>query len=172
MKGSMNNPLLQELLEQEISDLYSAEVQITSALKKSLSKVSDELLKNILAHHLKETDIQRDRLTQLAAECELSLKKSHVCKGMQGILVEAEEAQAKFKNEAQRDIAFALVARRVENYEAAGYMSAILLARALGEHAAISLLDQTLQEEKEADNKLVTLLEETLIKKLETFSTD
>jgi ferritin-like metal-binding protein YciE len=144
---------LQELLIDELRDIYSAETQLVNALPNMAKGASTGELKNLIETHLGETRGQVDRLKQIFDN--LREKPSgEQCKGMQGIIAEGSEQLAKQGDEAG-DLAIIGACVRVEHYEMAAYANAITLARALGHDDAAGLLDETLTEEKEAGKKLM-----------------
>lgn len=147
---------LHELLIDELRDIYSAEVQLVHALPKMAKGSSNSDLKDLIETHLEETRGQVDRLKQIFEELE-EKPTGEQCKGMQGIIAEGDEQLAKKGDEAG-DLAIIGACVRVEHYEMAAYANAITLARALGKGDAVSLLDETLTEEKEAGKKLMAAI--------------
>jgi ferritin-like metal-binding protein YciE len=144
---------LQELLIDELRDIYSAETQLVNALPKMAKGASSGELKDLIETHLGETRGQVDRLKQIFDN--LQQKPSgEQCKGMQGIIAEGNEQLEKNGDEAG-DLAIIGACVRVEHYEMAAYANVITLAQALGHDDAVNLLDQTLTEEKEAGKKLM-----------------
>jgi len=147
---------MQELLIDELKDLYSAEKQIVRALPKLAKAVSTPELQQALLSHLEETKGQVVRLEQIA---ELVGKKlaGKTCVGMKGVLEEGSEVLEDTKKGIVRDAALISASQRVEHYEMAGYGSAREFAKILRLPEVATLLDQTLAEEKEADKKLSLL---------------
>ncbi len=140
----------------ELQDLYGAEKQLKRALPKVAKATSDEELRNAIREHLEVTKGHVQRLEQVFESLELKAK-SKPCAGMKGIIQESPETiEEKKEREAEGvlDVAIAGGARRVENYEIAGYSAAIGMARELGHEDAAELLEETLQEEQETDEKL------------------
>lgn len=146
----------QELLVDELKDLYSAEKQIVRALPKLAKAVSTAELNQALLDHLEETKGQVERLEKIA---ELMGKKltGKTCVGMKGVLEEGSEVLEDTEKGTVRDAALIAAAQRVEHYEMAGYGSARDFAKNLGLSDVSSLLEQTLEEEKNADKKLTTI---------------
>lgn len=146
----------QELLVDELKDLYSAEKQIVRALPKLAKAVSTSELNQALLDHLEETKGQVERLEKIA---ELMGKKltGKTCVGMKGVLEEGSEVLEDTEKGTVRDAALIAAAQRVEHYEMAGYGSARDFAKNLGLSDVSSLLEQTLEEEKNADKKLTTI---------------
>jgi ferritin-like metal-binding protein YciE len=150
---------LQQLMVEELQDLYDAEKQLTRALPKVIKAISDEELGNAVSEHLEVTKGHVQRLEQIFES--LGLKaKGKPCAGMKGIVEESSETIAEKKGEEAEtvlDFAIAGGARRVEHYEIAGYSTASEMARELGYEDAAGMLEETLQEEREADEKLAEI---------------
>ena len=144
---------MQELLIDELKDLYSAEKQIVRALPKLAKAATSPDLKQALTNHLKETQGQVTRLERIA---EIVSKKltGKTCVGMKGVLEEGSEVLEDTDKGTVRDAAMIAAAQRVEHYEMAGYGSAREFAKMLGLSDVASLLDETLEEEKAADKLL------------------
>ena len=149
----MSVETMQELLIDELKDLYSAEKQIVRALPKLAKAATSPDLKQALTNHLKETEGQLTRLEQIA---EIVSKKltGKTCVGMKGVLEEGSEVLGDTDKGTVRDAAMIAAAQRVEHYEMAGYGSAREFAKMLGLSDVASLLDETLEEEKAADKLL------------------
>jgi ferritin-like metal-binding protein YciE len=149
----MSVKTMQELLIDELKDLYSAEKQIVRALPKLAKAATSPDLKQALTNHLKETEGQVSRLEQIA---EIVSKKltGKTCVGMKGVLEEGSEVLEDTDKGTVRDAAMIAAAQRVEHYEMAGYGSAREFAKMLGLSDVASLLDETLEEEKAADKLL------------------
>ena len=147
---------LQELYVEQLRDLYDAEQQIIKALPEMIEATQSEDLKDALNEHLDVTKKQAQRLEQIFQG--LGEKpKGERCKGMQGVLAEGSDLVKKIEDEDVRDAAIIASAQRVEHYEMAGYGTARTFATMLGEDEAAGLLEETLNEEKEADEKLSDL---------------
>jgi ferritin-like metal-binding protein YciE len=146
---------LEELLVDELKDLYSAEKQIIRALPKIIKAVSTPDLQEGLTNHLEETKGQVTRLEKIG---ELLGKKmtGKTCAGMKGVLEEGSEVLEDTKKSLVRDAALISACQRVEHYEMAGYGSAREFARLLGQKEVAALLDETLAEEKNADKTLTS----------------
>lgn len=149
----MSVETMQELLIDELKDLYSAEKQIVRALPKLAKAATSPDLKQALTNHLKETEGQVTRLERIA---EIVSKKltGKTCVGMKGVLEEGSEVLEDTDKGTVRDAAMIAAAQRVEHYEMAGYGSAREFAKMLGLSEVASLLDETLEEEKAADKLL------------------
>jgi ferritin-like metal-binding protein YciE len=144
---------LEELLVDELKDLYSAEKQIVRALPKIIKAVSTPKLQQGLSTHLAETKEQVVRLEKIG---EILGKKmsGKTCVGMKGVLEEGSEVLEDTDKGIVRDAALISACQRVEHYEMAGYGSARDFAKQLGQSEIASLLDETLEEEKNADKTL------------------
>ncbi|MGA9720124.1 MAG: ferritin-like domain-containing protein [Acidobacteriaceae bacterium] len=153
LRGDMSVKTMQELLIDELKDLYSAEKQIVRALPKLAKAATSPDLKQALTNHLKETQGQVTRLERIA---EIVSKKltGKTCVGMKGVLEEGSEVLEDTDKGTVRDAAMIAAAQRVEHYEMAGYGSAREFAKMLGLSDVASLLDETLEEEKAADKLL------------------
>ena len=149
----MSVETMQELLIDELKDLYSAEKQIVRALPKLAKAASSPELQEALLSHLEETKAQVVRLEQIG---EIVGKKltGKTCVGMKGVLEEGSEVLEDTDKGLVRDAALISASQRVEHYEMAGYGSAREFAKLLGLTDVATLLDETLAEEKNADKKL------------------
>jgi ferritin-like metal-binding protein YciE len=150
---------LQESLLDEIRDLYHAEKQLVRALPKMAKAASHEDLREALEAHLEETREQVARLEDVFAA--MSKKVSaKPCHGMMGIIEESSEKMQELEAGAVLDAVLIAGAQRVEHYEIGSYGTAAAWARLLGLDDVVSLLEQTLEEEKAADKKLTALAEQ------------
>jgi ferritin-like metal-binding protein YciE len=151
-----HNPL-QELLVDELKDLYSAENQIIRALPKMIKAAGAPELKRGFEKHLEETRRQVDRLDQIAGILDIRLTGKK-CKGMEGVIEEGKEALDEFEDNAL-DAALIGAAQKVEHYEIATYGTARAHAQLLGHARVVRLLQQSLNEEAATDKKLTELAE-------------
>lgn|SRR5262249_7552091 len=150
---------LQGLYVEQLRDLYDAENQIIKALPEMIDEATSTDLKDALTEHLETTKTQATRLEQIfSASGEKA--KGEKCKGMQGVIQEGSDLIDDIDDEDLRDAAIIASAQRVEHYEMAGYGTARTYAMLLGDDSASQLLQQTLDEEKEADRKLNALAED------------
>jgi ferritin-like metal-binding protein YciE len=147
---------LQELLVDELKDLYSAEKQIVRALPKLAKAATSPELKEALLNHLEETKGQVERLEQISGLVGKKLT-GKTCAGMKGVLEEGSEVLEDTDKGAVRDAALISASQRVEHYEMAGYGAARDFANLLGLSDVASLLEGTLEEEKAADKKLTSI---------------
>jgi ferritin-like metal-binding protein YciE len=143
----------------ELRDLYNAETQLVKALPKMAKAASNEELSQAFEDHLKETTEHVSRLEQIFEQ--LGEKPSgKKCAAMEGLVKEGSETMKEDYENAVMDAAIIGAAQRVEHYEMAGYGTVKAFAELLGENDHVSLLEQTLEEEKAADEKLSELSEE------------
>jgi ferritin-like metal-binding protein YciE len=152
----MSAETLQELLIDELKDLYSAEKQIVRSLPKLAKAVSTPALQQALLDHLEETKGQVERLERIAEVVGKKLT-GKTCVGMRGVLEEGSEVLEETEKGILRDAALIGASQRVEHYEIAGYGTARDFAKILGLTDVAELLEQTLEEEKAADEKLTAL---------------
>jgi ferritin-like metal-binding protein YciE len=146
---------LKDLFEHEIADLYSAETQLVEALPKMAQAASNTQLREAFEHHLEETRDHVRRLEEIRGQIGSSL--SEQCDGMKGLISEGEETIAEDGVPAVKDAALISAAQRVEHYEIAAYGTARTLAGELDLSDAKDLLDQTLDEESNADTLLTKI---------------
>jgi ferritin-like metal-binding protein YciE len=149
---------LQELYVDELRDLYNAETQLVKALPKMAKTSSNDQLREAFQEHLRQTSEHVSRLEQIFEQ--LGEKPSGKrCLGMEGLVKEGAETMRENYSHEVKDAAIIGAAQRVEHYEMAAYGTARAFAERLGENQHVSLLEQTLEEEKEADQKLTQLAE-------------
>lgn len=147
---------LQELLLEEIKDLYDAEKQLVKALPKMAKAATNPDLKQGFENHLEETENHVARLESVFERLSAPAK-GKTCKAMKGLVEEGSEAIDLDAPDSIRDACLIGVAQRVEHYEIAAYGTTRALAETLGENEVVDLLQQTLDEEKSTDEKLTTL---------------
>jgi ferritin-like metal-binding protein YciE len=150
---------LRELYIDQLRDLYDAENQLIKALPKMAKGATSDQLREGIEEHLEQTRGQAERLEQIFER--LGEKpKGKKCKGMQGLVEEGNETLKEDMEEDTKDAAIIAAAQRVEHYEISGYGTARTYANLLGENEDVELLEETLEEEKETDQKLTQLAEE------------
>jgi len=152
---------LEDLLHHELKDLYSAENQLVKALPKLAKAATNDELKSGFEEHLEQTKGHVERLEQIAQKLGIKLT-GHKCKAMEGLVEEGAELISEDAEANVRDAGLIGAAQRVEHYEIAGYGTARTLANQLGHEDIAELLDQTLEEERETDEKLTDLAESTI----------
>jgi len=145
---------LRETFVQELKDIYDAEKQLVKALPKIARATEHEELKAAFESHLEETEEHVRRLEVVFKAMDEPVKGKK-CKAMQGLIEEG----ADLIDEEEGDAALICAAQKVEHYEIASYGSLEAWARLLGEEEAAGLLEQTLDEEKAADEKLTEIAE-------------
>jgi ferritin-like metal-binding protein YciE len=150
---------LKELYIDELKDLYSAENQLVKALPKMAKGADSDELRQGFEKHLEQTKGHVHRLEQIFEALGES-PKGKKCKGMEGLIEEGSEALHEGYEGNILDAALIGAAQRVEHYEIAAYGTARAMAEVLGERNHVSLLSETLQEEKETDEKLTELAQE------------
>jgi ferritin-like metal-binding protein YciE len=144
---------LQDVFQEQIEDLYSAENQLVQALPKVAAAAQADELKKAFDEHLAETRGHVQRLDEILGQ--LGVSASTHCKGMEGLIAEGEEVIAESGDPVAKDAALIAAAQRIEHYEIAAYGTARTLADELDLDGVADLLDQTLDEEANAD-KLLT----------------
>jgi ferritin-like metal-binding protein YciE len=144
---------VQDLLIDELRDIYHAEQQLLKALPKMAKAARSDQLRHAFEHHLEETNGQVDRLRQVFEKLG-ARSRGQRCEAMIGLIEEAHEMIDEITTPEVLDVALITAAQKVEHYEIASYGSACALAEALGETEVVQLLRQTLDEEKHADQKL------------------
>jgi ferritin-like metal-binding protein YciE len=147
---------IRDLLIDEMQDLYDAEKQLVKALPKMVKAASSEELSRAFAGHLEQTKGHVERLEQ-AFQMLDQKPKNKACAAMKGLIAEAQERIQANDEGALADSAMICAAQKVEHYEIAGYGTLKAWAEELGLDDVAALLDETLREEKEADEKLTTI---------------
>lgn len=152
---------LEKLYVDELKDLWSAEQMIIKALPDMIEKASHPGLKRALQDHLQVTRGQVDRLQRIFDQLNLS-PGGEKCDGMEGILKEGQKVVKEWHDSDVLDAAIISAAQRVEHYEMAGYGCVRTWASLLGLPEQSELLQQTLNEEGEADHRLTAIAEEAV----------
>jgi ferritin-like metal-binding protein YciE len=171
---------LRDLLNHEILDLYSAEKQIINALPSMIERAYDPQLKNALDEHLEVTKIHKERLEKVQELLTDNLEdadnmvdrenqgffsrlfggvKNPKCKGIEGLIKEGKKIMAEDMTPEAMDAAIIASAQKIEHYEISGYGTAHAYARQLNLEFVATLLEQTLNDEYEADDLLTELAE-------------
>ncbi|HXM94666.1 MAG TPA: ferritin-like domain-containing protein [Candidatus Dormibacteraeota bacterium] len=152
----MQHQALKELYVDELKDIYNAEHQILKALPKMAKAATSDELRSGFEEHLEQTRGQVRRLEQIFSALD-EKPTGKKCKGMEGLISEGQEMMKEdFEGEVM-DAALISAAQRVEHYEIAAYGTVRTWAEILGKQEAVQLLEQTLDEEKETDQKLTDL---------------
>ena len=152
---------LKDLYVEQLRDLHSAETQLVEALPKMADAAALPELKTAIREHLAQTRQHVERLEAIFRK--LGQKASgETCEGMKGLIKEGE-AMIKMRGEdAAKDAGLIAAAQRVEHYEIAGYGTVRTYAELLGDAEAVRLLERTLQEEEETDERLTEIAESTV----------
>jgi len=156
--GSIN-----DVFTNELQDLHSAETQLVEALPKMAQAASAEELRKAFEHHLEETREHVRRLDEVMGQAGVSAG-TEKCKGMQGLIEEGDKIVKAQGDSATKDAALIAAAQRVEHYEIAAYGTLRTLADELDMGDAKDLLDQTLDEESNADKLLTKIATGGLLK--------
>lgn len=153
---SANIDNLRKLYVDQIQRLHSAETEIIEALPKFMESAQDLELKKALQNHLQETRQHVSRLETILQQAagKVESKKS---KAMSAIISEGEDLIGDAKNDSVRDAAIIAAGQRVEHYEIAAYGAVRDFAQIIGETDQASLLESTLEEEKNADATLTAM---------------
>lgn len=154
----MTKDSLKELYVDELKDLFNAENQLTKALPKMAKAAAAEELRQAFEEHLEQTKGHVQRLEKIFQTLGES-PKGKKCKGMEGLVEEGAEVMEEDFEGSLMDAALIGAAQRVEHYEIAAYGTVCAFAEELGETEQASLLNETLEEEKETDEKLSKLAE-------------
>lgn len=152
---------MNDLLIDQLQDLYDAEQRLVQALPKMAEAANDRALKDAFKMHLRETEGQVTRLER-AFQSMGQAPKAKTCDAMKGLVAEGQEAIDAEGDPSVKDAALIAAAQRVEHYEIAAYGSARAFARRVRNNSVAQLLDQTLAEEKNADQKLTQIAESAI----------
>jgi ferritin-like metal-binding protein YciE len=150
---------IEELFVHELSDIYSAEKQLTKALPKLARAAANPSLVTAFETHLEETNGQIERIDQVVELLGIRLKRIR-CAAMEGLVEEGKEIIESIEQGALRDAALIGGAQKVEHYEIASYGTLAALAKQLGYKQALPLILETLEEEKATDQKLTLIAEQ------------
>ena len=157
--ASNQGPLMEKFLVDELKDIYWAEKHLLKALPKMEKAATTEELKESFVDHL---EVTRGHVSRLEEAFEIMGKKAQAkkCEAMNGLTKEAEEIiEDTEEGTITRDAALIMAAQKVEHYEIATYGGLKQLAKTLGRNDLSDLFDQTLAEEKEADELLTNIAE-------------
>lgn len=152
---------MEDLLQYELRDLYSGESQLITALPEMSSAATNAELQDAFDRHLKETKEQKNRLEKISELLNFDIK-GETCEAMQGLVQEGKEVIGMGGDEDVKDAALIAAAQRVEHYEIAGYGSAYHFAKLLGHQDVCDMLQEILDEEKNADAMLNKLAVERI----------
>lgn len=156
-----NHSKLHKLFEEELKDIYWAEKALLKAIPKMIKKASSDELVEALEAHLEETEGQVERCEQVFELLEKPAQGKK-CEAMDGLITEAEDLMSESDEGVMRDAAIISAAQKIEHYEIASYGTLKAFAKILGLNEAADLLEETLNEEKSADEKLTGVAESTI----------
>lgn len=157
--GIQTNTQLQKVFEDALKDIYWAEKHLTKALPKMQKAATTEGLKNAIEEHTTQTEEHVERLEQVF---ELMGKKAQAkkCDGMEGLVKEGESIVEETEDGSMaRDAGIIMAAQKVEHYEISAYGTLVQMAKTMGFDEGAEILEQTLEEEKEADELLTQIAE-------------
>jgi len=154
--------MLEDFFKDEIKDIYWAEKHLVKTLPKMAKAATSSELKEAFTNHLEETKGHVERLEQVFELLE-ERPQAKKCDAMEGITKEGEGIMEETEDgTSTRDVGLILAGQKVEHYEIATYGGLVQLARNLGRDDVAEILDQTLNEEKEADKLLTTVAEDSV----------
>jgi ferritin-like metal-binding protein YciE len=153
----MNNALHKLFLD-ELADIHYAEIQLTKTLPKLAKTAEHEELKAAFEQHLQETETHVSRIEEIFEMLDEKPRKKK-CEGMEGILEEGKEMLSDNKGSAAQDAALIAAAQKAEHYEIASYGTLATWAKLMEHDDVANLLNETLDEEKAADEKLTEVAE-------------
>lgn len=159
--GAKASQGLRDLFEDELKDIYWAEKALTKAIPKMVKNATSEELVSALNDHLEVTKGHVERLEQ-TFEILGKAARAKKCEAMAGLVKEAEEIMEDTDEGVVRDAGIISAAQKVEHYEIASYGTLCAFAKTLGEDEIASLLQKTLNEEKEADETLTEIAESSI----------
>jgi ferritin-like metal-binding protein YciE len=149
---------LKKIFEEELKDIYWAEKHLTKALPKMAKAAESDELVTAIENHLEETEAQVERLERVFEICNIKAQAKK-CEAMEGLVEEAQDLISEHESGIVRDSGLIIAAQKVEHYEIAAYGSLRTLAQVLGYEEAVDLLQETLDEEGEADKTLTSISE-------------
>jgi ferritin-like metal-binding protein YciE len=150
---------LEELFEHELKDTLDAERQLLKALPKLAKAATSEELSAAFEEHKAQTEEQVERLETIFKSLGKAARGKH-CPGMEGLITEGSSLIEEEEPGVTLDAALIGAAQKAEHYEIAAYGTLATYARLLGMDEAVELLETTLAEEKETDEKLSTIASE------------
>jgi ferritin-like metal-binding protein YciE len=149
---------LEVLMQDQLKDIYDAEKQLTKALPKMAKKASNEALRSGFNEHLRQTEQHMERLEQVFDQMGMPVR-GKTCKGMKNLIAEGDEMMREAEDDDVRDALLIAAAQKIEHYEIAAYGTLRTWAMLLGKNDIAGLLEQTLDEEKETDQRLTEVAE-------------
>lgn len=152
---------LHDLYIHQLKDLYSAESQLIDALPSMAKEANHADLKQAFSEHLQQTKQHKDRLEKIGKNLGVDLD-GETCQAMKGLIKEGKEMIKQKAADAVKDAGLITSAQRVEHYEIAGYGTVCTFAEMLGRTDDLRLLQETLSEEKNTDEKLNKIAKQTV----------
>lgn len=153
---AVNN--LRDLLIEELKDVYHAEKQITKAMPKMIKTANSDVLREALEEHLETTNKQITRIEDIFQELDTPAKAKK-CVAMEGLIEEGKEHMEEIEDPDTRDAAIIASAQKIEHYEISAYGTLRAHAKLLGLDDIVDTLQETIDEEAEADEKLSQIAE-------------
>jgi ferritin-like metal-binding protein YciE len=171
MKTKSSNEKTKETLanvfEDMLKDMYWAEKYLVRALPKLAKAAASDELREALEKHLEETNQQVSRIEQCFTALDLK-PVAEKCEAMEGLVTEADEAIARYTDPTVRDAALIAATQKIEHYEITSYGTLRTMAKVLGRLQCVEWLEQSKDEEAEADEKLTALAEKINLQACET----
>lgn len=149
---------LEALLQDELKDIYDAEKQLTKALPKLAKKATAAELRTAFEEHLRQTKQHVARLEQVFDQMSMPVR-GKTCRGMKHLIAEGQDTIQDAEDDAMRDALMIAAAQKVEHYEIAAYGTLRTWANLLGRTGIAGMLEDTLEEEKETDQRLTEIAE-------------
>src|ERR1700712_3446184 len=153
---------VKELLVEQLKDAFSAERQALRCMQKVVKKATAPALREGIQMHIEQTQVQIERVEQIMEKMQIRPGRK-VCEAMRGLVEEAQSEIDEHEKGPILDLVIVAGMQRIEHYEIAAYGTDVALARALGEQDAVSLLSETLEEEKQTDLKLTEVTEQHIM---------
>jgi ferritin-like metal-binding protein YciE len=153
---------VRELMVEQLKDTFSAERQALRCMQKAVRKASAPALRDGIQMHIEQTQVQIERVEQIMEALKIRPGRK-VCEAMRGLVEEAQHEIEEHEKGPVLDLVIVAGMQRIEHYEIAAYGTSIAIARALGEQEAVSLLTETLEEEKQTDLKLTEVTEQHIM---------
>lgn len=152
---------LDDLLVEQLKDLYSAETQLAQTYKEWSDAATSSDLKSVFQEHINRSKLHKDRLSQICGDMGVE-PTGHTCHGMAGLIQEGQEFLLQVEGDAVKDAGLVAMAQRMEHYGVAGYGCARTYALQMDMDEAAEKLQQTLEEEGELDERMTELVEQAL----------
>ena len=152
---------LEKLFIDLLRDTYHAEKQLVRALPRMAKAATDQELERAFTKHLRQTENQVQRIERIFKELGKTPQAKR-CVGMEGIVEEGKELLQEDVDEEVLDAGLIAAAQKAEHYEIASYGCLKTYAKLMGHNKVVSLLDETLNEEKEADKILTQIAEQSI----------